>query len=217
MFSPTSPLAPKTAPARSSTAAKQRSVRRFNPAQTIDEAYEMRLLAEVARWDDQAAFEELHGRHRSAVVSAALQICRDCDAAEDVAQQTFTALWVRADRLVAKSLRLRPWLTTVARNAAIDHVRAQRAAASLDDAQHLPSGQFSPEDVATAEDERTRLTAAVAALSPDQRAAVECVYFAGMTYEATAVALGAPAGTIKSRVRLGVAHLRRAFEAQREA
>lgn len=177
-------------------------------AHTVEEAYEAILLGEVARWDDQAAFESLYTDHFDAVRSAALKICRDADVADDIAQQTFTALWIRAERLAAKTLRLRPWLCTVARNAAIDYLRGGIANGPLDAAAELASTEPDPADALISAQSTAALRAALATLSPEQRGAVELVYFSGMTYRAAAEVSGQPQGTLKSRVRLALSHLR---------
>jgi len=197
---------------RAATSAPARSPYRSSAVPTLEEAYERRLLGEVARWDDQAAFEELYARHHRSVEKTALQVCGDPGVAEEIVQQTFTALWIRADRLIDKSVRLRPWLTTVARNAAIDHVRAQRHVAALDDAAVLPSAMPTPEEAALAAADDAEFAAVLATLSAQQRAAVELIFGAGLTYAAAAEMLHEPIGTIKSRVHLAVGHLRARLE-----
>jgi RNA polymerase sigma factor (sigma-70 family) len=188
--------------------AEPRPRRRLTATPNLDEAYEMRLLAEVARWDDQAAFEELYALHAAAVKRVALQICRNAGIADEIVQHTFTALWVRAERLIYKSVRLRPWLTTVARNAAIDHIRGERPGDSIEAAERIAASDPRPDDAVLQTEAHAELAAALATLSANQRAAVELVYFAGATYEAAAATLGEPVGTIKSRVRLALGHLR---------
>jgi RNA polymerase sigma-70 factor (ECF subfamily) len=175
----------------------------------VEESYEARLLGEVARWNDQAAFEVLYARHVGAVTHAALHICGDRHVAEDIAQQTFTALWIRAGRLAAKTLRIRAWLCTVARNAAIDYLRTGSVAlAALDAAANVRSNEPDPQQAALTAEAAHELHAALATLSPEQRCAVELFYFTGMTYRAVADMTGQPIGTIKSRVYLAVLHLR---------
>jgi RNA polymerase sigma-70 factor (ECF subfamily) len=211
MFANVTPFAPQAGRSAPPAATKPRR-HRFTATQTVDEAYEMRLLAEVARWDDQAAFEEIYDRHHAAVGRVALQICCDAASAEDIVQQTFTALWIRAERLVDKSVRLRPWLTTVARNAAIDHLRGHQPAHAIALAIDVPSSAPTPERAALAQDAKAELTRAIATLPAGQRAAVQLVYLADMTYAAAAQTLGEPIGTIKSRVRLALGHLRERLE-----
>ncbi|MGD0472800.1 MAG: sigma-70 family RNA polymerase sigma factor [Candidatus Velthaea sp.] len=178
-------------------------------AASAAEAIDAELLERVARWSDQAAFEELYRRHLDAVMLTALHVCRNKHAAEEIAQHAFSALWFRAERLAAKAVRLRPWLTTVARNAAIDQLRASASSvASLDEAQEQASSAPTPESEALLNDSSRAVRSAVASLSPAQRSVVELVYFAGMTYAAVAEATGEPLGTVKSRVRLALGHLR---------
>lgn len=208
MFATITPVAPHPRRPRPVAAVTARPPRRRITHQTVDEAYEMRLLAEVARWDDQRAFEEIYARHSAAVMRVARRVCRDARAAEEIVQQTFTALWVRAERLVEKSVRLRPWLTTVARNAAIDHLRGERHADPIATAEEITSDDASPLELALFAEAAAELTQAVAELSADQRVAINAVYVEGMTYVAAAEALCEPVGTIKSRVRLALGHLR---------
>jgi hypothetical protein len=75
MFATVTPFAPHADRAGFSASSKSRRRQAAAP-QTSAEAYEMRLLAEVARWDDQAAFEEIYRNHRAAVARVALQIYR---------------------------------------------------------------------------------------------------------------------------------------------
>ena len=208
MFAPISDRVSQPECSRPAAAVSVRSQRPYAVPQTIDEAYELRLLAEVARWDDQAAFEELYHRHHAVVTRVAQQVCRDAEVAREITQHTFTALWVRAERLVNKSVRLRPWLTTVARNAAIDHVRADRPTVALCDATDSDASIASPEDLALSGVCNAELANAMTTLSPEQQAAIEKIYFCGLTYAAAADALGEPIGTIKSRIRLALGHLR---------
>jgi RNA polymerase sigma factor (sigma-70 family) len=178
-------------------------------AESPAEAHDAKLLEQVARWDDQAAFEELYRRHIDAVTLTAMHVCRNKHVTEEIAQHAFSALWLRAERLASKAVRLRPWLTTVARNAAIDHLRSASASvASLEEAKEQPSRMPEPECEALVRESSRELHAAVAGLSPEQQLAIELVYFAGMTYQAAADATGEPLGTIKSRVRLALGHLR---------
>lgn len=207
MLATVTPFVPQADRLRPTEPSKSRRHRHVAP-QTVAEAYELRLLAEVARWDDQAAFEEIYRRHRAAVARVALQICPDAASAEDIVQQTFAALWVRADRLIEKSVRLRPWLTTVARNAAIDGLRSHRGTVPIASTADVPTSAPTPEAAAVAAEAKATLAAALATLSTHQRAAIELVYFADLTYAAAAQKLGEPVGTIKSRVHLAMGHLR---------
>lgn len=180
------------------------------PTPISEEARDAQLLAQVAFHSDCAAFETLHARHIDAVTSAALRICGNRSIAEEIAQQTFWTLWERADRVAAKSVQVRPWLKTVARNAAIDAVRSQsHTTVSFEDlAERLASDD---ETVRTmlARESSDELHRALCNLSPKQRDAVELIFFRNMSYREAATATGLPVATVKSRVRLAVTNLRR--------
>jgi RNA polymerase sigma factor (sigma-70 family) len=208
MLSTMPPLELRADGARRAALARVRPQRRFTSVQAIDEAYELRLLGEVARWNDESAFEQIYARHRAAVAHVAMLVCRDAGTVEEIVQHTFTALWVRAGRLLDKSVRLRPWLTTVARNAAIDRLRAERSTGSMSDVPDPASAEPSPEGAALGAEAKAALAQAIALLSNEQRAAIELIYLREMTYQAAADALCEPIGTIKSRVRLALGHLR---------
>jgi RNA polymerase sigma-70 factor (ECF subfamily) len=186
--------------------ARSRRPARVSAPPTLAEAYDVRLLGEVARWDDQAAFESLYETHVDAVTRAALSICDDAGAAEDIAQQTFTALWIRAGRIAERSLRVRPWLCTVARNAALEYMRKEREAPG-GGAPAVASGA-GPEQLVFEAQTASELHGAIARLPLDQRRAVEMVYFSALSYAGAAEALGCPVQTVRSLVRRALVQLR---------
>jgi RNA polymerase sigma-70 factor (ECF subfamily) len=189
--------------------ARSRRSARFSAPPMLEEAYDARLLGEVARWDDQAAFESLYETHVAAVTQAALSICGDAGVAEDIAQQAFIALWARAGRIVERSVRVRPWLCTVARNAALDHVRKEHVVlGALDDAMATLSPEAGPEQSALNAEASAELRCALAALSAEERVAVEMVYFGRASYRAAAAAMGRPQRTIRTLVRRAIPKLR---------
>lgn len=174
-------------------------------AHATAEARDMALLGAVAFRGDDAAFEQLYRLHVRAVIGAAYAICRDAWIAEDIAQRAFAMLWERAGRLAAKSVRLRPWLVTVARNAAIDHLRAAQPTAEVT----AEADALCPQEAAVTQALIADLTPALAALSPDQRTVIELRYFGGLTFPAIAERTGERLETVKSRARLALGHLRR--------
>jgi RNA polymerase sigma-70 factor (ECF subfamily) len=174
-------------------------------ADVTAEARDTALLGAVALRGDEAAFEQLYRLHVRAVTRAAYAICRDTWIAEDIAQRAFATLWERAGRLAAKSVRLRPWLVTVARNAAIDHWRAAQPCIELT----TEADAVCPQDAAVMQALIADLTPALAALSSEQRTVIELRYFAGLTFPAIAERTGERLETVKSRARLALGHLRR--------
>src|SRR6478736_5834107 len=86
----------------------------------LSDATLMRQLIEGS----QGALEGLYDRHAQAVFAAALRVCRDREIAAEVVQDTFLTLWNRAELFDPSRGALSSWLMSVARNRAIDRLRA---------------------------------------------------------------------------------------------
>jgi RNA polymerase sigma factor (sigma-70 family) len=157
-----------------------------------------------------AALAEVYDRFASTVFGVALRVTNDLKAAEDVTQDVLLDLWRRPGRFDPERGGLRPWLATIAHNRSVDWIRQNQAARSRDRAclersllGEVPDADCDVEARMTAEQVR----AAVAALPEVERLPIEMAYFSGRTYRQVAVDLGAPEGTITSRIRSGLRHL----------
>ena len=149
-----------------------------------DDPADSELLAAALR--DRGAFAAIYRRY----VGPIYGYCRnrlDRDDAEDATSQVF--LQAMAGLESCRSQSLRPWLFTIAHNHVIDRFRSRKFASSLDEALEVRTGTPSPEDEALDLDRDRRLRAAIRALPPDQRAAVE-LRLAGLTGIECAQALG---------------------------
>ena len=180
------------------------------PAASSDDAF----LAQRIRSGDREALGELYDRYASVALATALRVVSDRGLAEDVVHDAFLAVWAKIDRFDPVRGALRPWLLTVVRNRAIDHVRAQRGGPSLgvlDDQALLSSGPNPTWDEALRRLSAVELRAAVLSLPPEQRNAIELAYFGGRTYREIAALTGVPQGTANGRLRLGLARLRDAL------
>jgi RNA polymerase sigma-70 factor, ECF subfamily len=170
----------------------------------------------VAR--DHGALAEIYRRHGAAIYGMALRVLRDGDRAGDVVQDVMVALWDRPERFDAERGALRAYLLRVAHGRAVDIVRAEvrRAAreqghGAIDEMAH---GDLEREVEALMRAEVVR--GAVQRLTPAEREAIDLAYFGGHTYREVASMLGQPEGTIKSRIRLGLAKLAMHLDALRE-
>jgi RNA polymerase sigma-70 factor (ECF subfamily) len=170
------------------------------------------LVSAVAR-GEQGALGDIYRLYGGAVWSLARRVCRDPDLAEEVSQTVFADLWTRPDRFDPARGRLRAWLLTQAHARSVDAVRSEQARRR----RHEREARLTPP--ATTEFETTVHAAALAGdvrraveqLHPDEREAITLAYFGGHSYRQTAELLGAPEGTVKSRIRAGLEHLRRAL------
>jgi len=175
----------------------------------FDDGALLRLV--VARRAD--AFDELYRRHAAAVSAFASRVCADRSVSDDLTQQTFLALWTRASSIAGVGHSIRPWLLTVVRNAAVDRQRRIRPSLELDPKSDRAAESAGPAEVAMQNQLERDIRRALDALATDQRAVIELAYFGGLTQTQIAEVLDTPLGTVKSRVRLAMQHLRRSVDA----
>jgi RNA polymerase sigma-70 factor (ECF subfamily) len=183
-----------------------------------------RLVAERIAMGDEAAFAAAYDRHAPLVYGAVVRFVGDREAAAEVVQDAFMALWRRAHQFDASSGSLAGWLLGIARHRAIDRYRAESrrptaAAVSLADSftsaepvfAEAPSGfgsDFDPTEVAELHWRQSVVRTLVADLPESERDVLMLAYARGLSQTEIAERTGTPLGTVKSRTRRALAHLR---------
>jgi RNA polymerase sigma-70 factor (ECF subfamily) len=173
-------------------------------------------LVQRLSYRDLEAFNALYGRYGDLVYSTTLRILRDTQLAEDMVQEIFLRLWRKPESYVAQRGRFPTWLTSVARNRAVDEIRSRgrrykhETASPEEQERELPAPQGLHDPALTAElsDQRSTIRAALADLPLEQRQVIELAYFGGLTQREIADRLSQPLGTVKTRIRLGMQKLR---------
>lgn len=167
---------------------------------------------------DLRAFRALYARYGNLVYSASLRVVRDPQIAEDMVQEIFLRIWRKPDSYVPQRGRFVTWLTSVARNRAVDEVRSRNrryryeTASPEEQARELAAPEANdPALTAELSDQRRLILAALKDLPPDQRETIELAYFGGLTQQEIAERLNQPLGTVKTRIRLGMQKLRSAL------
>ncbi len=177
------------------------------------------VLASRVAAGDADSLEELYNRYGVQVFSMAYGILRDYALAEDLAQEVFVALWTRAGRFDESKGVFRHWFLHLAHNRVIDEVRRRRRVALMD-ADRAPEdatlGLVSSGD--TADEAVTAVLVgeareALRSLPDEQRVAIVMAYLEGATQQEIAQRTGAPLGTVKTRLRLGLGKLRQVMNA----
>lgn len=165
------------------------------------------LLGRIAAGDIDA-FQSFYGRYAGRVLAYARQISRQGDAAEDVTQEVFVAVWRRAASYRPERGDVTGWLYTITRNKLVDLWRRKGETLDLGelDERRLAGAAVEPGDL------HLSIRQALSRVAPDQRRAIEMAYFGGLTYEETARRLELPLGTLKSRIRSGLKTLRSLLE-----
>ena len=160
------------------------------------------------------ALQELYDRYRVMAYSIALRITTDASLAEDVVQDAFLGVWRNAGRYAEGRGSVKTWLLSIVHHRAVDAVRRRRPTVELPEREDVPPSALTLPDIwseVAGNLDRARIAEALATLSDVQREAIELAYWAGLTQQEIAERTGAPLGTVKSRVRLGLLALRRAL------
>ena len=157
---------------------------------------------------DPSAFRDAYEQHRADLISVAWRVLHDQAAAEDVVQDVFVSLWLAPGAFDARRGSLRSYLTMVVRHRSLDRWRSRVVASAAAARMAVLSATGAPEDSAAERVIRTEtarsVRQAIDDLPPSQREAILLAYGGGLSVPEVATATGAPLGTAKSRVRLGL-------------
>ncbi len=183
---------------------------------TSEPADDLGLLQRIAARDD-AALAELYDRHHRLAYAIIRRIVQSPSDAEEVLQETFVRVWSRAETYDARLGSPAAWVVRIARNRAIDRLRARQARSDVnapvpvaEDAatRREPASHDTPESVLHSTHAAMAVRGAVAALPAAQRTLIEAAFFEGYTHQELSARFGVPLGTVKTRIRTGLVSLR---------
>ena len=184
----------------------------------------------------QEALAHLYDRHNDSVFGAAWRTSRDQSVAAEVVQETFLALWNKAELFDPSRGSLTSWLLTIARNRAVDHLRAagrHDRAVSFSSFGRDGEDEFAiaewltasgelvgaskpdaaPDVILSSKETRGSIDDAIAALDPAERSVIVLAYAGGLSQSEIAAELGWPLGTVKTRTRRALGRLREMLDA----
>jgi RNA polymerase sigma-70 factor (ECF subfamily) len=169
-------------------------------------------LMELVHDGEARAFEVVFDRHAGAAFSLAYRMCGRRAMAEDIVQEAFMSLWRSGARYERTRGSVRAWVLGAVHHRTIDAFRREGAKQSRDvrddsAAERVPAGELTERE-AIRREEAGHVRAALLDLPGDQRQVIELAYFGGFTHTQIAEILSLPAGTVKGRMRLGLAKLR---------
>lgn len=160
---------------------------------------------------DEAALRRLYDRLAPRIRAVALRVLGSGAEADDAVQETFVEVWNRASTFDPERGSLVAWVTTIGHRRAVDQLRRRATRREPGDAgdaaARTPSTSTSPHESAAQRQARERIQRALEALPRDQREAIELMYWQGLSQREAAAQLDQPLGTLKSRVRAGMARL----------
>jgi RNA polymerase sigma-70 factor (ECF subfamily) len=185
------------------------------PDTSHDGAPDLRALLSAVARGDAAAFEQLYRATSAKLFGICLRVLSQRGDAEEVLQDVFTTIWHKAGQYDAARANPLVWLGMLARNRAIDRLRAsthERHAVPVSLAEDLSDDAPSTFAMAESSDQRRRLESCMNQLEAPRRTLIRTAFFDGATYEELARRCGSPLGTVKSWIRRGLAQLKLCLE-----
>jgi RNA polymerase sigma-70 factor, ECF subfamily len=173
---------------------------------------EWRRLVHAIAAGDQRALRTLYERTHRLVFTLAMRISGSRESAEEITLDVFQAVWKRAPDYDPAGGSVVGWIMNQARSRSIDRVRFEQRKkrvsnpAAHDDQDHVEVDDAA--DLMSAQQRGALVRDAIAALSPEERQAIETSFFGGLSYSESALRLGQPLGTLKTRVRSALSKLR---------
>lgn len=158
---------------------------------------------------DEAAFGELYRRHSSIAYAIALRLLRNATTAEEIVQDCFVSLWDHPDRYDPTRGELRPFLLRLVHSRSIDRLRSDTRRRAREERHERERAERDADierevwEVIRGEIVRDAMTS----LSTGEREALHLAYFEGLSYREVALVSGVAEGTVKGRIRAGLAKL----------
>ena len=177
-------------------------------AESIDHAGELLLLVAGG---DQQAFARLYDMLSPRVFGLILRVLVDRSQSEEVLQEVFLEIWQSAGRFAPNRGQGRSWMLTIAHRRAVDRVRSAQASTDRDVRVGFRDIGVAYDGVAEEVElriEGQRVSEALSTLPDPQREALTLAYYGGYSQSEIAALVGAPLGTIKTRMRDGLSRLR---------
>ena len=172
-------------------------------------------LMQLVYRSDASAFEVIYDRHADAAFSLAYRMCAQRALAEDVVQEAFLSLWRSRARYDRARGSVRTWVLGIVHNRAIDALRRRtvrdRGLVSEDAIEERLVAPGRTDAEFARREEAREIRDALGQLPDEQSRVIELAYFGGMTHTQIALMLDTPIGTVKGRMRLGLAKMRMAL------
>ncbi|MDR7190429.1 RNA polymerase sigma-70 factor (ECF subfamily) [Microbacterium sp. BE35] len=168
-------------------------------------------LLERTAGGDQVAFARLYDLLSPRVFGLILRVLVDRAQSEEVLQEVFLEVWQSAARFAPNRGQGRSWVLTIAHRRAVDRVRSSQASTDRDVRAGFRDLDVAHDGVAEQVElriEGEKVAAALSGLPDAQREALTLAYYGGYSQSEIAALVGAPLGTIKTRMRDGLSRLR---------
>jgi RNA polymerase sigma-70 factor (ECF subfamily) len=171
-----------------------------------------KLLARVAL-RDRRAFDALYEHTSAKLFGVALRLLKDRAEAEDALQEIYIKVWQRAETYALSRASAISWLVAIARNHAVDRLRARRQTTELDEeTMDVADDAPDPEVTTVAASEHARVDECLQQLEASRADAVRGAYLDGYSYQELAERFGVPLNTMRTWLRRSLIKLRECLE-----
>jgi len=171
------------------------------------------LILAIAAQSDRAAFAALFGHFAPRVKAYLMRSGLSPLAAEEIAQETLLMVWRKAASYDPQKAAASTWIFTIARNLRIDAFRRERKAQNLaPDPSDIPDDSLAADEIHSLMERDQLLRDAMERLPREQALVIRLSYFGEKAHAEIAQELAIPLGTVKSRLRLALANLRRQLD-----
>lgn len=168
------------------------------------------ISIELLKAKDKKAFEELYDKYSGALFNIILRIVNHSQVAEDVLQESFLKIWKNIDSFDGSKSTIFTWMMNICKNTSIDTLRRNNSRPSIQtdtDNVHIQERNSTQHNV-----DLIGVKNSLKYLNTEQSLAIQAVYFSGLTHEEAAEQLNIPLGTLKTRIRNGIATLKKVFK-----
>lgn len=170
------------------------------------------LVARIAQ-GDREALGLIYDRYARVIYSVSFRLLGDRGAAEEITQDVFLSLWLRAGTYQTDKGKFSTWLFSIAHNRAVDALRRRRREGTptpidTPDMERIAANGPDPAQQSAIMTDRRLVQQALVKLPDPQREVLVMAYYQGLTQVEIANRLSAPLGTVKTRMRLGLLKLK---------
>ncbi|NJL74157.1 MAG: sigma-70 family RNA polymerase sigma factor [Saprospiraceae bacterium] len=163
---------------------------------------------------DKRAIEYLYDRYGNALYGMVLRIVHSETLAQDIVQEAFVKIWQHGEKYDEQKASLFTWMVQITRNTALTfmHSKAYRESLkrdSLNTFDHLNGNTTLIQQINV---NKIGLNGLISQLEEKYRTIIDLIYFQGYTQQEVEVFLGIPLGTVKSRLKIALRELRKAFD-----
>ena len=175
-----------------------------------------KTLVDALKAEDKQAFSYLYDNYSDALYGVINRIVLSDEIAGDVLKEVFVKIWKNIDNYSREKGSIFTWMMNISRSAAIDQIRSRQY---QNEAQNQSIEDFvydiDKTEQTNSQVDHIGLKEVLTKLKPEHKILIDKVYFEGYTQEEISQELDMPLGTVKTRIRAAMQHLRQILNVQK--